>query len=118
MKQLKQTASRFSTAIVRNKNLHLPVMMLAVAVAMFLFSSLDAHAVTAPAAGSFMYDAYDIVVNSLLKGALGFVVAIFVFVTGIAMFFRQMIIPGVVCIVCTALIIKSDAIIASLGMLI
>lgn len=80
--------------------------------------AIQAQAITAPTAGSFMYDAYDIVVNSLLKGALGFVVAMFVFVTGIAMFFRQMIIPGIICIVCTALIIKSDLIISSLGMVI
>lgn len=81
-------------------------------------AALQAQAINAPTAGSFMYDAYDIVVNSLLKGALGFVVAMFVFVTGIAMFFRQMIVPGVICVVCTALIIKSDLIIASLGMVI
>ena len=88
------------------------------AVLMLVVSALDAHAVNTPAAGSFMYDAYDIVVNNLLKGPFGYVAAMFVFVTGIAMFFRQLIIPGIISMVCTALIIKSDTIITSLGALI
>ncbi len=88
------------------------------AVLMLLVGALNAHAVTTPAEGSFMYDAYDVVVNNLLKGPFGYVAAMFVFVTGIAMFFRQLIIPGVIAMVCTALIIKSDSIITSLGALI
>jgi len=35
-----------------------------------------AHAFTTPAAGSFMYDIYDIAVEKLLKGPAGFVAGV------------------------------------------
>lgn len=85
---------------------------------MLAFSALESHAVTAPESGSFMYDAYDVVVNKVLKGAFGYVAAMFIFVSGIAMFFKQAIVSGVISMVCTALILKSDSIVTSLGMLI
>lgn len=106
------------TSTLRERWARQSLVMAALAAFVFLFSAIDAHAISTPETGSFLYDAYDIIVNNLLKGALGFVVAIFVFITGIAMFFRQMIIPGVICVACTALIIKSDSIISSLGMII
>ena len=63
------------------------------------------------------YDVYDIVVNSMLKGAVGFVAAILVFMMGIGLFFMQKIIPGVIAVVCAALIVKADGIVTSLGLL-
>ena len=87
------------------------------AVVLFLASALPSFAITAPTTGSLFYDVYDIVVNSMLKGAVGFVAAILVFMMGIGLFFMQKIIPGVIAVVCAALIVKADAIVTSLGLI-
>ena len=92
------------------------VMVIAVTVVL-LGSALPSFAITAPTSGSLFYDVYDIVVNSMLKGAIGFVAAILVFMMGIGLFFMQKIIPGVIGVVCAALVIKADAIVTSLGLM-
>jgi len=74
-----------------------------------------AHAITAPAAGSLFYDAYDIVVNQMLSGAVGFVAAILIFAMSIGLFLMQKVVPGVVGIVCAAILIKAPSIVTSLG---
>jgi len=74
-----------------------------------------AHAIVAPAAGSLFYDAYDIVINSMLKGAVGFVAAILIFALSIGLFLMQKVVPGIVGIVCAAILIKADTIVTSLG---
>jgi hypothetical protein len=74
-----------------------------------------AHAITAPATGSLFYDAYDIVINSMLKGAVGFVAAILIFALSIGLFLMQKVVPGIVGIVCAAILIKADTIVTSLG---
>ena len=91
------------------------MMLMAVAV-LLLGSALPSFAITAPTSGSLFYDVYDIVVNSMLKGAIGFVAAILVFMMGIGLFFVQKIIPGIIGVVCAALIIKADAIVTTLGL--
>ena len=62
---------------------------------LFFLMAAGAHAITAPASGSLFYDAYDIVVNSMLKGALGFISAILIFALSIGLFLMQKIVPGV-----------------------
>jgi len=74
-----------------------------------------AHAITAPATGSLFYDAYDIVVNQMLSGAIGFVAAILIFAMSIGLFLMQKIVPGIVGILCAAILIKAPSIITSLG---
>jgi hypothetical protein len=74
-----------------------------------------AHAITAPTTGGLFYDAYDIVVNSMLKGAVGFVAAILIFALSIGLFLMQKVVPGIVGIVCAAILIKADTIVTSLG---
>ncbi len=74
-----------------------------------------AHAITAPATGTLFYDAYDIVINNMLKGAVGFVAAILIFALSIGLFLMQKVIPGIVGIVCAAILIKADTIVTSLG---
>ena len=74
-----------------------------------------AHAITAPASGSLFFDAYDIVINSMLKGAVGFVAAILIFAMSIGLFLMQKVVPGIVGIVCAAILIKADTIVTSLG---
>jgi len=91
------------------------VMIMAGAV-LLLGSALPTFAITAPTSGSLFYDVYDIVVNSMLKPAIGVVAAILVFMMGIGLFFVQKIIPGIIGVVCAALIIKADAIVTTLGL--
>ena len=74
-----------------------------------------AHAITAPATGTLFFDAYDIVINSMLKGAVGFVAAILIFAMSIGLFLMQKVVPGIVGIVCAAILIKADTIVTSLG---
>ena len=92
------------------------MMIMAVGV-LLLGSALPSFAITAPTSGSLFYDVYDIVGNSMLKGAVGFVAAILVFMMGIGLFFVQKIIPGIIGVVCAALVIKADAIVTSLGLI-
>ena len=80
-----------------------------------LLAAGGAHAITAPATGSLFYDAYDVVINSMLKGAVGFVAAILIFALSIGLFLMQKVIPGIVGIVCAAILIKADTIVTSLG---
>ena len=82
---------------------------------LFFLMTGGAHAITAPAAGSLFYDAYDIVVTGMLKGAVGFISAILIFALSIGLFLMQKIVPGVVGIVCAAILIKADTIVTSLG---
>lgn len=93
------------------------LMMAMVITLLLLGSALPSFAITAPTSGSLFYDVYDIVVNSMLKGAVGFVAAILVFMTGIGLFFMQKVIPGIIGVVCAALVIKADAIVTSLGLI-
>jgi len=51
----------------------------------------------------------------MLKGAVGFVAAILIFALSIGLFLMQKVIPGIVGIVCAAILIKADTIVASLG---
>ncbi|OPY70742.1 MAG: hypothetical protein A4E57_00359 [Syntrophorhabdaceae bacterium PtaU1.Bin034] len=94
----------------------LAIIMIAVTV-LLLGSALPSFAITAPTSGSLFFDVYDIVVNSMLKGAVGFVAAILVFMMGIGLFFVQKIIPGIIGVVCAALIIKADSIVTTLGVI-
>ncbi len=50
------------------------------------------------------------------EGRNSFVAAILVFMMGIGLFFVQKIIPGIIGVVCAALIIKADAIVTTLGL--
>jgi hypothetical protein len=93
------------------------LLMITAITVLLLGSALPSFAITAPTSGSLFYDVYDIVVNSMLKGAIGFVAAILVFMMGIGLFFVQKIIPGIIGVVCAALIIKADAIVTTLGLI-
>jgi hypothetical protein len=74
-----------------------------------------AHAITAPAAGSLFYDAYNIVVTEMLSGAVGFVAAILIFAMSIGLFLMQKVVPGIIAIVCAAILIKAPSVVTSLG---
>ncbi len=73
-------------------------------------------AIAAPTAGSFAYDVYDVVVNQVLRGPIGFVGGLGTIVYGASQLMRSWMV-AVLAIVAGTVIIKADTITASLGAL-
>lgn len=87
-------------------------------VATFLFTaatSSPAFALTQPAAGDFAYTVYDIAINKIMGGPIGFVIGFGIIAFAIFLATKQQIIPAIVSLVAGAALIKADAIVASLG---
>lgn len=84
--------------------------------AAFVLSTIapSAMAFTAPTAGDFAYDVYDIVVNSMLGGPIGFIGAIALIVWGATKVMTNWMIT-VLCVISGTIIIKADALVATLG---
>lgn len=78
----------------------------------------SAFAVTAPTTGSFAYDVYDLAVNKILNGPIGFVGGLAAVVLGGMMAVRNMILPAVGTILGGGMVIASDTIIQSMGAMI
>lgn len=75
----------------------------------------SAMAFTAPVAGDFMFDLYDIAVNNILQGPIGFVGAIMAFVLAAILGMRQMIMPAVGTLLAGVFLLQADTIITALG---
>jgi len=86
--------------------------------AMVMAVAPDAFAVTAPVTGSFAYDVYDIAVNEILKGPVGFVCGCGAIAFGAFSAIRSQIFPALAATLGGGALIKSDEIVTSLGMLI
>lgn len=84
-------------------------------VVMFVVPSV--YAVTAPSSGSFAYDVYDIAVNKILKGPIGFVGGAAAIVLGAVNAIGGRIFTAVPCILGGAALLKADTITESLGLL-
>ncbi len=80
-----------------------------------LFPSLSA-AISVPAAGSFAYDIYDVVVVQVLQGPIGFVGGLATIVIGAAQLTKSWVM-AILGIIAGTVIIKADDITTSLGML-
>lgn len=74
-----------------------------------------AHAITAPAQGSFAYDVYDIAVGKMLGGPIGFVGGVMAMAIGAVMAIQQRIMAAVPAVIGGAMLLKADSIIESLG---
>ncbi len=83
-----------------------------------LLNSPLAHAITAPATGSFAYDVYNIGVNSILKGPIGFVGGVATIVLGAIMAIQGKIMGAVPAVLGGAAMLKADSIVTSLGAII
>ncbi len=83
-----------------------------------LVFSTAAMAIVAPAAGSFAYDAYDIGVNKILKGPIGFVLGVLAIGFGAWAAIRTEIIMAISAVLGGAILLKADTVVASLGMII
>lgn len=77
-----------------------------------------AHAITAPATGSFAYSVYDIGVNQILKGPIGFVGGVGAVVWGAIAAVQGKIMTAVPAILGGAAMLKADSIVSSLGAII
>lgn len=78
----------------------------------------DVFAITAPAAGSFAFDVYDLAVTKILKGPIGFVSGLSAIVFGSFLAIQSKILPCLLCLLAGGIIIKADTITVSLGMMI
>ncbi len=89
------------------------------ALAMFVvFWAQNAMAFTVPSSGSFAYDLYDIAVNDILKGPIGFVAGVGFIVLCVFSIARQMVLPAILCLFAGIILIKADSIVTTLGCLI
>jgi hypothetical protein len=73
-------------------------------------------AITAPTSGSFAYDMYDIVVNKMLKGPVGFVAGLAAIAFGAVNLIQARIMAALPAILGGALLIKADTVTSSLGL--
>ena len=79
--------------------------------------SASAFAITAPVAGDFAFNVYDIAVNNILQGPIGFVGGCFCVIMGVMLAMQQKIVPAVCGIICGAVLLSADTIVASMGMM-
>jgi hypothetical protein len=100
------------------KQLRVSTMVVMLAMLVLAAAPTISMAITAPAAGSFAYDVYDIGVNQILKGAIGFLGGVMAIVVGCIMAIRAMILPAIPAIIGGAVLLKADAIVTSLGAII
>ena len=82
-------------------------------VAALLISSVAA-AFTAPAAGDFGYDVYDIVVNQILNGPIGFIGGLFLIVFGATQIMKNWVLT-ILCIIAGTVLIRAEALVVTLG---
>jgi len=80
-----------------------------------LIQTVNAHAMATPAAGSFAYDLYDIAVNKILTGPIGFVAGVACMVVAAVMAIRQMLVPAVGVILGGAFLLSASTVVTSIG---
>lgn len=78
----------------------------------------DAFALAAPGAGTFAYDIYDIAINSILKGPIGFVAGAAAIVFGAVIAIQGKILAAVPAVLGGAALLKADSIVTTLGAII
>ncbi len=86
-----------------------------VVVALYFLMAGNAMAMTVPAAGSFAYDLYDIGVNQILLGPIGFVAGVACMVFAAILAIRQMILPAAGVVLGGAFLLKADAVVQTIG---
>ena len=94
------------------------VVLCMVAFGMAVFFTSNAMAFTAPAAGSPFYDFYDVIVNMMLRGAMGFAAGVILFGMAAYFFSQSEILRGILSAVSCILLLKADSIVTSFGAII
>ncbi len=82
------------------------------------FMAANALALTAPGSGTFAYDLYDIGINQILKGPIGFVAGVACMVLAAVLAVRQMLLPAVCCVLGGAFLLKADSVVETIGAII
>ncbi len=104
----------FKTAVksVKGKSpLQAAIMLMALTV---LFSG-TAMAMTTPAATSFAYDIYNIGVNQILLGPIGFVAGVAFVILAAVLALRNMYVPAGGVVLAAAFMLNADTVITSMG---
>lgn len=122
MKSIKKTSRLISAAVqplfpagIRHKKTMTALLALG---ATCLLVAGNADAFTAPVAGSFAYDIYDVGVNDILKGPIGFAAGVGSMVAAAVMAIRQMLLPATATVLGGAFLLKADSVVTSLGAMI
>lgn len=90
-------------------------LIIAVITVACLMLASNALAMATPATGSFAYDLYDIGVNQILLGPIGFVAGCACMVFAAIMAIRQMLLPAAGVVLGGAFLLKADAVVQSIG---
>ncbi len=83
-----------------------------------LMVASNAFGLATPATGSFAYDLYDIGVNQMLLGPIGFVGGCGVMVLAAILAIRQMLLPAAGAVLGGAFLLKADTVVQSVGALV
>jgi hypothetical protein len=83
-------------------------------VVLLMLVSSFAMAFTAPAVGDFGYDIYDIVVNQILNGPIGFIGGIALIVFGATKIMQNWMMT-ILCIIAGTVLIRADDLVVTLG---
>jgi hypothetical protein len=81
----------------------------------FLLQAANVFAMAVPAAGSFAFDLYDIAVNQILLGPIGFVAGVAAMVFAAILAIRQMILPAAGVILGGAFLLSADTVVQTIG---
>ena len=84
----------------------------------WLLATTQADAFTTPTTGTFAYDIFDIGVNQILKGPIGFAAGVGSMVAAAVMAIRQMLLPAAATVLGGAFLLKADSVVTSLGAMI
>ena len=101
------------TGVFKNQD----ILGLVLFVGVLFFMQNNAWAIAAPEPGAFAYDIYDIGVNKLLKGPLGFVAGVSTIVVGAVFAVQAKVMQAIPAVIGGATMLKADAVVTSLGML-
>jgi hypothetical protein len=100
----------------QGKQIHQAKIMTAFAVLLAACTlTANAMAMTVPAAGSFAYDLYDIGVNQILLGPIGFIAGVACMVFAAILAIRQMILPAAGVVLGGAFLLKADSVVQTIG---
>jgi len=75
-----------------------------------------AGAFTAPTSGSFAYTVYDVAINQMLNGPIGFVAGVGAMALGAVMAIQQKIMLALPCILGGAVLLNAESLVTTLGM--
>lgn len=82
-----------------------------------MFVVPEAMAISSPASGTFAYDVYDIAVNDILKGPIGFVCGVAAIALGAVNAIKGQVFGAVPAILGGAALLKADSIVGSLNLI-